>query len=67
MKFLRGLYMILASIALLPLILLFEIIYFMYVLCVCIYLDETQKAFDIWCRCLVAGIHMNLDFIHNGL
>lgn len=67
MKFLRGLYMILATIVLLPLILLFEIIYFIYVLCVCIHFDETQRAFEIWYKYLVAGIRMNLDFINNGL
>lgn len=67
MKFLRGLYMILATIVLLPLILLFEIIYFIYVLCVCIHFDENQRAFEIWCKYLIAGIRMNLDFINNGL
>lgn len=67
MKFLRGLYMILASILLLPLILIFEIIYLIYVVYICIKINEVQRAFEIWYRCLIAGINMNLDFVKNGL
>lgn len=67
MKFLRGLYMVLATIALLPLILLIEVIYLIYVVYTCIQINETQRALEIWYRCLLAGIGMNLDFVKNGL
>ena len=65
MKFLRGLYMIIATIALLPLIIAFEIAYLIYVVYTCIKIDETREALRIWYRCLVTGIKMNLDFIEN--
>ena len=67
MKFLRGLYMVLATIVLLPLILLFEAIYLIYVVYTCIQIDESRRALEIWYRCLLTGISMNLDFIKNGL
>jgi len=67
MKFLRGFCMIWATIALLPLIMLLEIIYLVYVVYTCMRINETRRAFEIWCRCLLVGINMKLDFIRNGL
>ena len=67
MKFLRGLYMVLATIVLLPLILLFEAIYLIYVVYTCIQFNESRRALEIWYKCLLAGINMNLDFVKNGL
>ena len=67
MKFLRGLYMVLATIALLPLILLISVIYLIYVVYTCIRINETERALEIWYKCILAGIYMNLEFIRNGL
>ena len=68
MKFLRGLYIVIATMALLPLILLFKAIYLIYVVYKCIQINESQRALKIWYKCLFTGISMNLDFIKkNGL
>ena len=67
MKILRGLYMSLATIVLLPLILLTEIIFLAYVIYTCATADDTRGAFEIWYKYLISGINMNLDFVRNGL
>lgn len=67
MKLLRGLFMLMASIVLLPLIIIVEIIFLAYVIYSCTKIDELKRSFEVWFRYLQAGIQMNLDFIKNGL
>ena len=66
MKFLRGLYMILATILLLPLILLFEIIYLIYV-CKTMGLYMVMKEvgdFSIIFTSIILSIARNFFFVY---
>lgn len=68
MKILRGLYMLVESIVLLPVIVLTAVIFL-----ACLFYahkllgEPVRNAFITWLRYLKTGIEMNLDFIENGL
>lgn len=68
MKFIRTAWLVFASIAFAPILLLFEVIW----LGVCIYasklLSQTVKdGVKAWWRVIKAGIEMNKDFVNNGI
>lgn len=67
MKLLRSLFMLMASIVLLPLIIIVKIIFLAYVIYSCAKIDDLKRSFEVWSRYLQAGIQMNLDFIKNVL
>ncbi len=68
MKILRLMYMILATIALLPIIALVSVTYLAWIIYICVKAEEPLKtAYEIWRNLLRKGVEMNLDFIENGL
>jgi hypothetical protein len=66
MKFLRALYMIIASIVLLPVIVLVEMVLFIFIVAMCTRMERTRDSIRFWFNYLREGINMNLDFIENG-
>lgn len=64
MKILRTLYMITATVVLLPLILVCEIAYFAWLI---VETHDLKKSATIWANTTKYSISMNLDFIKNGL
>lgn len=67
MKLLRALYLVLASIILLPIIVLIEVLFLGWVVYCCSRMDQIERSFEVWYRYLLAGIQMNMDFVKNGL
>lgn len=67
MKLLRVLYMVLASITLLPLIALFEAFYLGWFTYHYAKEGRPEKGLSVWLGAMKAGIDMNTDFMDNGL
>lgn len=64
MKFLRTLFLIATGILLLPIILLVEVMCFVWFM---IIFREPKKAVRLWIVYIKKGLEMNKDFIVNGL
>lgn len=60
MKFLRTLYMIVAGILLLPVILIVEIVFFMWLIAK---LSNIENSVCVWLEYLKRGIEMNINFV----
>jgi hypothetical protein len=67
MKFLRTLYMIIASIVLMPIIVLIEAIWLVFLTVICARAGKVSDGIRVWLKYIICGIDMNLDFIENGL
>lgn len=66
MKFLRGLYMVIAWIVTFPLTVLVSLIWLILLTAMCAYIGEINKAIPAWLGYMKRGIEMNIDFVENG-